>query len=213
MQIELYGTKERIFNEAINLIATKGFESVSMRDIAEEVGIKVSSIYNHFSSKAEILDTIYGYFKAHRLDNRSDANGIKTTIETGSPFDIVNILYNTVFVFEEELEEKMNLIFKIILMRVFDDPKANHFFTHEWYKEDFNHLKTWLNYAVEIGRLETGFDIDNFSILLWNQMIMMSVWAFAYPDHESDKLIEKKRLFEIFARLLPLKAATTSNNE
>ena len=54
-------TRERILDVAIDLISRKGFDAVSIREIAREVGIRESSIYNHFKSKDEILDTITAY--------------------------------------------------------------------------------------------------------------------------------------------------------
>ncbi len=55
-------TKERILDAAIDLVSRKGFDAMSIREIAREVGIRESSIYNHFKSKDEILDTIIDYF-------------------------------------------------------------------------------------------------------------------------------------------------------
>lgn len=40
------------------LFTEKGFSAVTMRDIAKEVGIKAASLYNHISSKQEILSYI-----------------------------------------------------------------------------------------------------------------------------------------------------------
>ena len=82
INMELSGTRERIFDIAIRQISKSGFESVSLREIAEEAGIKVASIYNHFTSKEDILDTIYNYFSIHRLDNRNSTDRIKAIIET-----------------------------------------------------------------------------------------------------------------------------------
>ncbi len=61
-QQEELNTKERILDAAIDLISRKGFDAMSIREIAREVGIRESSIYNHFKSKDEILDTIIDYF-------------------------------------------------------------------------------------------------------------------------------------------------------
>jgi len=66
-------TREKILDVAIDSIARRGFEAVSIRDIAREVGIRESSIYNHFRSKDEILDTIIEYFIAEL--SRSDSSG------------------------------------------------------------------------------------------------------------------------------------------
>ena len=51
-------TKERIVQEALNLFSIKGFKGTSVKNIADEVGIKDSSLYKHFGSKQEIFDTI-----------------------------------------------------------------------------------------------------------------------------------------------------------
>lgn len=51
-------TKEKILMEALTLFSEKGFEPVSVRDIARAVGIKESSLYNHFKNKQDIFDEL-----------------------------------------------------------------------------------------------------------------------------------------------------------
>ncbi len=51
-------TKERIMSEALSLFSEKGYDPVSIRDIARAVGIKESSIYNHYANKQDIFDSI-----------------------------------------------------------------------------------------------------------------------------------------------------------
>ena len=51
-------TKEKIMLEALNLFSVKGFDAVSVRDIAQAVGIKESSLYNHYHNKQHIFDSI-----------------------------------------------------------------------------------------------------------------------------------------------------------
>ncbi len=50
--------KEEIIATASQLFFERGFQAVSMRDIAEKLHIKASSLYNHISGKLEILSTI-----------------------------------------------------------------------------------------------------------------------------------------------------------
>ncbi|RFN59730.1 TetR/AcrR family transcriptional regulator [Marixanthomonas ophiurae] len=50
-KIEIITTASRLFKE-------KGYNAVSMRDIAQAMGIKASSLYNHISGKQEILSTL-----------------------------------------------------------------------------------------------------------------------------------------------------------
>lgn len=55
-------TKDKIFDVSLDLFSKKGYDSVSLREIAEEVGIKKSSIYSHYPSKEAILMDIFEYF-------------------------------------------------------------------------------------------------------------------------------------------------------
>ena len=58
------GTKEQIMDAAIDLFSQKGYDAVSIRDIARAVGIRESSIYNHFKGKEDIMDSIMDFFIA-----------------------------------------------------------------------------------------------------------------------------------------------------
>lgn len=51
-------TREKIITASLDLFSKKGFDAVSVRDIAGAVGIKESSLYNHFKNKQDIFDTI-----------------------------------------------------------------------------------------------------------------------------------------------------------
>jgi len=51
-------TRERILAEALSLFAQSGYGGASMRELARRVGIRESSLYNHFASKAAILEAI-----------------------------------------------------------------------------------------------------------------------------------------------------------
>lgn len=55
-------TKEKIFDVSLDLFSKKGYDSVSLKEIADEVGIKKSSIYGHYDSKEAILMEIFDYF-------------------------------------------------------------------------------------------------------------------------------------------------------
>ncbi len=50
--------KEEIIKAAAALFREKGYNAVSMRDIAAEMDMKASSLYNHISGKQEILAAI-----------------------------------------------------------------------------------------------------------------------------------------------------------
>lgn len=56
-------TKERIVEEALTLFAQNGYKGTSVKNIADAVGIKDSSIYKHYKSKREIVDAIVTQMK------------------------------------------------------------------------------------------------------------------------------------------------------
>ncbi len=56
-------TKEKILIAALELASEQGLGSVSLSQIAEKVGIKKPSLYNHFASKDEIVDELYEYLR------------------------------------------------------------------------------------------------------------------------------------------------------
>lgn len=62
--ITMTDTRSRIRAAALSLIASRGYEAVSMRDIAERVGVRPSAIYNHFDGKQAILtDLMTGHME------------------------------------------------------------------------------------------------------------------------------------------------------
>ena len=60
-------TKQRILEKSLELFSTKGYDAVSVGEIAKAVGIKAPSLYNHFPSKQAIFDAILETTSAHRI--------------------------------------------------------------------------------------------------------------------------------------------------
>lgn len=50
--------KKEIIKTAAKLFKKRGYSAVTMRDLADVLNIKAASLYNHISSKQEILSTI-----------------------------------------------------------------------------------------------------------------------------------------------------------
>lgn len=61
--------KDQIINAALDLIGSKGVQSLSIAGIAEQVGIVPSAIYSHFKGKEDILDEVLKFIKKRFLEN------------------------------------------------------------------------------------------------------------------------------------------------
>lgn len=63
-------TKQQILLSALNHFSTYGYTGASIRQIAREVGIRESAIYNHYKSKEEIFNAILNKFKSRSISNK-----------------------------------------------------------------------------------------------------------------------------------------------
>ncbi len=57
--------QKQIIDVSLNLIKEGGIQNLTMKRIAERVGISEQAIYRHFKSKQDILCSIISYFNEH----------------------------------------------------------------------------------------------------------------------------------------------------
>ena len=53
-----HDTRERILDEALSLMATRGADATGMRAVADACGLNVAALYYHFPSKAALLRAV-----------------------------------------------------------------------------------------------------------------------------------------------------------
>jgi AcrR family transcriptional regulator len=133
-------TKEKIFKTAIELFSQKGYNGVSIRKIAKAVGIKESSIYNHFESKDKILQTIYDYYqnqmkKTVLPQKELDKKISQMSFEQFWTKGLSNFHKTT----EASLMEKIN---NIILLEMFRDPRARDIALEELFSRQQKKVQT-----------------------------------------------------------------------
>lgn len=114
-------TKQKIFEKAIELFSKKGCNGVSMREIAKGVGIRESSIYNHYKSKDEIIDSIFDYFAGSIKNYRPSELELNEMMDFMSPEDLFKHL---VISYGRSLNGKLDSIARIIYSEQFRNEKA-----------------------------------------------------------------------------------------
>ena len=58
-------TKSRILEVSLELFAKKGYDGVSVREIAREIGVRESALYKHYKNKEDILNKILEEMVVH----------------------------------------------------------------------------------------------------------------------------------------------------
>ncbi len=99
-------TKEDIIQAATRLFAEKGYEGMTMKEIAREVGIKPPSLYAFFKSKEDIFMHIYrGIISGHLQLAISNA---ETFFNQPAKAQLEQLLYQVIeFQFKESVEMKI----------------------------------------------------------------------------------------------------------
>ena len=121
-------TKDKIFDTALDLFSKKGYDSVSVRTIASEVGIKESSIYNHYSSKKDILMSILNYFEEYFKGNPLDDENIRKLLEENPE----EFYHQGSEMFKQQIfEEKILKIMKLIFVQMYQIDEIKEFFLNE----------------------------------------------------------------------------------
>jgi AcrR family transcriptional regulator len=55
--------QQQIIKTAIKLIADKGIQNLTIKNLSKEIGISEPALYRHFDNKLEILKAVIGYFQ------------------------------------------------------------------------------------------------------------------------------------------------------
>ncbi len=116
--------KDNIFDVSIDLFSEFGYDGVSIRQIASEVGIKESSIYNHYKSKESILDSILNYYIEQMLSQDIPIEDASANLDRG--FDYFYQAGLNAFAGQLK-DEKMSKITRIILIESYHNEKINEF--------------------------------------------------------------------------------------
>jgi AcrR family transcriptional regulator len=198
---ELSGTKEQIFDVFLEMTSNLGYENVSIRDITKKVGIKPSSLYNHFENKEKLLEFAYDYYTKHYYDNRKPIDVMKKFIETAGAEDIVRSFWFTFETDDKKKYTRMILITKIVYMRLFQDPVANAFFA-ESNANNAEFVSSILQHGINIGRIESNFDKKTFADVLIGSMTIMGIKAFAQTTYKVGQLAQEGDILSMLSRIL-----------
>ncbi|GAA0124344.1 hypothetical protein UT300019_02460 [Clostridium sp. CTA-19] len=189
MENEKLSTKEKIFAKSIELFSKKGFNGVSIRQIAKSVGIRESSIYNHYKSKDEIIESIFEYFAKSIKDYRPSTLELNIMMDFMSPEELFKHL---VITYGKFLNGKLDSIAIIIYSEQFKNEKAKELMVETIIKEPSRFIKEILDMMIKknlIKNIDTSLVADEYNYAL---VAITFEYAHAINDGKDTSPIIKK---------------------
>lgn len=144
-------TKDRILEAAIDLFAEKGYSDVSVREITRAVGIKESSLYNHFASKQQILDEIFDYLKKQFDAMTMPEAAVAEMISGLTPDSFIQMSLKS---FETFLGNPMFVkIWRILSIERFTNPRARELFNRHFMDEPMQYQAKVFQALMDRGEI------------------------------------------------------------
>ena len=191
-------TKQHILDTALDLFSQNGFEATSTGQIADAVGIRKSSLYNHFESKQHILvsliESLSAEFEKHSVFSDYDERKMPLTVDGIAD----QVRRQLDFLLHDEHISKVRRLLTIEQYRI---PQISSMQTKRVYTDVLNYNTQLIKNLVENSVLKNG-DIQ---IMAAQFSFPISAWISLCdrePEREGEamELIERhiKQFFEIY---------------
>ena len=168
--------RHQIVHTARRIVATQGMASLTIQELAREVGVSEGAIYRHFKSKDEILLALVHDIERTLLDAVSDAAQLEKGV-----LDQLKHLLRRHF---STLERRNGVSFVVIAEALsFSDQEVKQA-TRQMVERYLEMLQTTLIAGVESGEIDGKVDTEAAALMFFG-MIQASVtlWAFSNRAH------------------------------
>lgn len=155
-------TKERIVDEALTLFSVKGFKGTSVKNIAAAVGIKDSSLYKHFKSKREILETIVVEMR-RRMERISEQTGLpdENRFQEAAEFygnitlEDLQGISREMFLFYLQ-DEFASRFWRLSMIEQYQNPDIYEIFRHIFMEESISYQRKLFEVMIAQGTFAQG---------------------------------------------------------
>ena len=185
-------TKEKIFDVSLELFSQKGFNNTSVRQIAREVGIKESSIYNHYPSKQAILDEILKTFQNQLIIYDADEALMDELLEK-DPL----LFYKTGSgMFRQQLKnEKAMKILRLLFIQMYHDDSIAEYFYAFLFQKPLEFWTSIFDKLIENGIVKDEFDPAMLAreYYAYPMFLLMEIFIQnnSFPDEDLDELFKQ----------------------
>lgn len=186
--MEKQNTKQAIMCAALELFSVQGFEATSTAQIAQAVGIRKASLYSHFASKQEILDSLTSMilerYCAHSLLTKDSCDSAGLDADSVAKLICSQLEY----ILHDPYVSRAR---KMLTIEQFRNPELAALQTKQNYTDVLSFAKNTLGRLVERGELK---DCDT-DIMAAQFAFPVSVWI-NLCDREPEREAEVKELIK-----------------
>ena len=181
--------KEKIFQISIELFSKYGFDGVSVRQIAGEVGIKESSIYNHYSSKQEILNAILEYYINEIVSDDIPLEQASLNLDKG--FDYFYKAGSDAFLSKLK-EERMMKITRLLFIESYHNDEVRNFLKQSIIEAPIEGWVTLFNLmkAKNLIRKDCNVHQLSESFFYYGMFLLYEHFFINYPEDDGEFLEE-----------------------
>lgn len=170
--------REQIYTTALNLFEERGYYGTGMGDIAKDIGMATSSLYNHYSSKQEILAEIMENSMEALL--RQNARGLAGIVD---PVDKIRACMREHVIFHAENQKAVQVSNKEL--DSLEEPSRSVVLQ---LRKDY--AARWVQ-IVEEGVQQGAFSVKDSKIVTWAIIDMgsgVSGWYTSDGEYSSEQL-------------------------
>ncbi len=142
------GTKEKIFDAAVDLFAERGYEGVSIRDIGRAVGITEAAVYKHYASKEAILESIFTYVEG-RIYPKAPGASIDVLVDALSFREILQSMPKFMMA-----DPHLARITRIMLIEMYHNEKIREYVRRELFERPVDETEALFKKLMETGKIK-----------------------------------------------------------
>lgn len=194
-------TRDKILDVSIDLFSQYGYDGVSIRQIAGEVGIRESSIYNHYSNKQTILNAILNYYIDEMVSDEIPLSQADLNLDEG--FDYFYKMGSDAYLSKLN-DEKMMKITRLLFIESYHNDEINSFVKKaiiqapvEGWIDLFNMMK-----AKNIIRKDCDVKQLAESFFYYGMFLLYEHFIVNYPEDDEKFLKEFNRKTQNHAKII-----------
>lgn len=184
-------TRELVLEAATKAFAERGYDAVTMREIAADVGVNVATVHHHAGSKTELYDAVFA--RMYAQESRAlDAALRRVRDESVSLMEALHLLLDTYLDLLDEYPSVTSL-----WLRRWLEPQAHRRLDEEYALPLYGQVEDILAAAHEAGVIEEPNPHQAVRTVVW--AVHAHVTAVAAGDGDVE---DERRQFRAFAHRL-----------